>query len=64
MGLLTAEQLAERWKVTPQRVYELTRSNKIPVVRLGDRQYRYSPDEVEKFEKSGGSADANQAQAA
>lgn len=58
MGLFTAGQLAERWKVPLQRVYELTRSNKIPVIRLGERQYRYSPDEVERFERGGGSGDA------
>lgn len=60
MRLLKAEQVAEQWGLSVQRVYELSRKGEIPVVRLGDRQYRYSADELENFVKSGGRAEANQ----
>ncbi len=47
--LLTAEQLAERWQVTPAQVYRLTRDGPIPAVKLG-RYYRYHPAAIEAFE--------------
>jgi excisionase family DNA binding protein len=37
-SLLTAEQLAERWQVTPQHVYRLAREGRIPCVRIGRYQ--------------------------
>jgi excisionase family DNA binding protein len=51
--LLTAEDLSERWQIPVSHVYRLTRSGRLPVVRLG-RYYRYDQAAVEKFEASGG----------
>jgi excisionase family DNA binding protein len=51
--LLTAEQLADRWQVSPAHVYRLTREGAVPVVRLG-RYYRYRAAAIELFEEAGG----------
>lgn len=55
--LLTAEQLAERWQVSPAHVYRLTREKQIPAVKLG-RYYRYRLDAIERFEVGEGDTDA------
>ncbi len=55
--LLTAEQLAERWQVSRDLVYELTRGGRLPAVKLG-RVYRYRLDALETFEIVGGLTDA------
>jgi hypothetical protein len=49
--LLTAEQLAERWQVTPQWIYAKTRKGEIPKVPLPGRYYRYRLDVIEAFER-------------
>ena len=51
--LLTAEDLAERWQVPSSHVYRLTRSGRLPAVKLG-RYYRYRLDAIEHFEAPGG----------
>jgi excisionase family DNA binding protein len=51
--LLTADELAERWRIKPAHVYRLTRDEAIPAVRLG-RYYRYRLEAVEEFERQGG----------
>ena len=51
--LLTAEDVAARWQVPTSQVYRLTRSGRLPVVRLG-RYYRYRVEAVEEFERGGG----------
>lgn len=53
--LLTAAQLAGRWQIPRSQVYNLTRSGRLPVVRLG-RHQRYSVVAVEAFEQAGGAA--------
>jgi predicted site-specific integrase-resolvase len=55
--LLTAEQLAERWQVTPAHVYRLTREGPLAQVatKLG-RYYRYRLDLIEDFERGNGPA--------
>ena len=53
--LLTAEDLAVRWQVQSSQVYRLTRSGRLPTVKLG-RYYRYRLDVVEQFERAGGIA--------
>lgn len=53
--LLTAEQLADRWQVSPAHVYRLTREKKIPAVKLG-RYYRYRVDAIEAWELDDGDA--------
>jgi excisionase family DNA binding protein len=50
--LMTAEELAERWQVSPAHVYRLTRDGKIPTVKLG-RYYRYRRDAIERWEEGG-----------
>jgi excisionase family DNA binding protein len=54
--LLTADDLAARWQVSPAHVYRLTREGVLPAVRLG-RYYRYSPERVTEFERAGGGAE-------
>jgi len=54
--LVTADELAERWQITPAHVYRLTRAGAIPAVRLG-RYYRYRLDAIEQFERAGGATD-------
>ena len=50
MRLLTADDLAARWQVSKDHVYELSREGRIPVVKLG-RCYRYHPAAIEAFER-------------
>lgn len=49
--LLTAQDVAERWQVTPSMVYRLAREGKIPAVRLG-RHVRFRLDAIMAFEYS------------
>jgi excisionase family DNA binding protein len=49
--ILTAEELAARWKVERSWVYAKTRSGEIPKVPLPGRYYRYRLDVVEAFER-------------
>lgn len=51
--LISAEELAARFKIRLDRVYQLTRDATLPVVRLG-RQYRYAPSAVAAFIAGGG----------
>lgn len=53
--LMTAAQLGERWAIPRSQVYRLTRSGRLPVVRLG-RYQRYAVEAIEDFERSGGAA--------
>jgi excisionase family DNA binding protein len=54
-AILTAEQLAERWQVERSQVYRLAREGRIPTVRTG-RYYRFSLEQIEAFERDGGTA--------
>jgi excisionase family DNA binding protein len=49
-----AEDVAKLLRVNKQRIYELVRTNKIPVIRLGNRQYRFLPSEIVLYAKKGG----------
>jgi excisionase family DNA binding protein len=42
--LLVADEVARLLRVDKQRVYELVRTEQIPVIRLGARQYRFSAE--------------------
>jgi len=53
--ILVAEEVAELLRVDKQRVYELVRTHQIPVIKLGERQYRFSADVVERWLDGGGS---------
>lgn len=47
--LMTAQELAARWRVPASHVYRLTREGRVPAVQLG-RYYRYRLDVIERFE--------------
>jgi Helix-turn-helix domain len=49
--ILTADQLAERWQVTPQWIYAKTRAGDLPKIPLPGRYYRYRLDVIERFER-------------
>jgi excisionase family DNA binding protein len=42
-------------RVDRQRVYELVRRKAIPVIRLGERQYRFDADAIKLWIENGGS---------
>jgi excisionase family DNA binding protein len=52
--ILVADEVAEILRVDKQRVYELVRTNQIPFIRLGERQYRFSALAIQNFLKGGG----------
>ncbi len=52
--ILVADEVAELLLVDKQRIYELVRTNQIPVIRLGERQYRFSAQAIEQFLHGGG----------
>lgn len=57
--ILIADELAEMLRVDRQRVYELVRQNKIPVIRLGERQYRFDAEAIRQWIERGGSVEIN-----
>jgi excisionase family DNA binding protein len=48
-SILIADEVAEILRVDRQRVYELVRSNSIPFIKLGERQYRFSRPAIENW---------------
>jgi|GEM_PF-1468780 len=54
--ILIADEVAELLRVDRQRVYELARRNAIPVIRLGERQYRFDAEAIRQWIKRGGSS--------
>jgi excisionase family DNA binding protein len=50
-----APEVADRLDVNRDRVYELTRLDILPHIRIG-RQYRYDPDAIEAWIARGGEA--------
>jgi excisionase family DNA binding protein len=52
--ILVADEVADLLRVDKQRIYELVRTNQIPVIRLGERQYRFSAQAIEDFLHGGG----------
>lgn len=53
--ILVADEVAEMLRVDRQRVYALARRNAIPVIRLGDRQYRFDAEAIRQWITRGGS---------
>lgn len=53
--ILIADEVAEILRVDRQRVYELARRNAIPVIRLGERQYRFDAEAIRQWMTRGGS---------
>jgi excisionase family DNA binding protein len=54
--ILIADEVAEMLRVDRQRVYELARRNAIPVIRLGERQYRFDAEAIKQWMQRGGSS--------
>lgn len=54
--ILVADEVAELLRVDRQRVYELARRKLIPVIRVGERQYRFSKYAIEKWLEKGGTS--------
>jgi excisionase family DNA binding protein len=48
-SILIADEVAEILRVDRQRVYELVRTNAIPFIKLGERQYRFSRPAIENW---------------
>jgi excisionase family DNA binding protein len=48
-AILIADEVAEILRVDRQRVYELVRTNAIPFIKLGERQYRFSRLAIENW---------------
>lgn len=56
--LVDARTVATRLSITVARVYELTRIGFLPFsIKLGRGQYRYNPEQMERWISSGGKAD-------
>jgi excisionase family DNA binding protein len=53
--ILVADEVAEMLRVDRQRVYELVRKRAIPVIRLGERQYRFDAEAIRDWMTHGGS---------
>ncbi len=53
--ILIADEVAEMLRVDRQRVYELARRNAIPVIRVGERQYRFDAEAIRQWMTRGGS---------
>jgi excisionase family DNA binding protein len=53
--ILIADEVAEMLRVDRQRVYELARRDAIPVIRLGERQYRFDAEAIRQWIARGGS---------
>jgi excisionase family DNA binding protein len=58
MRLLTAKEVAPILQVTEARVYEMSRENLLPTVRMG-RQVRYDEETLRNWIRDGGCALAN-----
>jgi excisionase family DNA binding protein len=54
--ILIADEVAELLRVDRQRVYELARRDAIPVIRLGERQYRFDAEAIRQWIERGGSS--------
>ena len=55
--ILIADEVAEMLRVDRQRVYELARRNEIPVIRVGERQYRFDAEAIRQWIERGGSVE-------
>lgn len=48
-SLLTAVQVAEMLAVPKARVWSMSRRGEIPTVRIGAREVRYRPEDIDKW---------------
>jgi len=51
--LLTCEQVAERYSVKIETVWEWIKTGKLIAIKVGGKVYRVRPDDLAAFEKSG-----------
>lgn len=51
-GLLTCKEVAQKYKVTEETVWRWIRTQKLPAVKIGSRNYRIRREDLEAFEKS------------
>ena len=59
--LLNANEVAEILDLKPARIYELSREGKLPfLVKIGDRQYRYSQQGLSNWILYGGNNEQNE----
>ncbi len=58
--LMTAKDITVVFGIELQRVYELTRRKLLPTVVLGERQYRFSRQAIERFIADGGNQTSEQ----
>lgn len=54
MKLINAKQASEILGIRLPRLYELTRLNAVPFVRIGSKQIRFDPDKLDEWVKRGG----------
>lgn len=47
---LTAEELANRWRVKRKKIYKMREEKQIPFTRIGGN-YRFPLDAIEKYEQ-------------
>ncbi len=52
--ILTADEVADVLRVNRQRVYELTRRDLLPHIKIADRQYRYLESAILEWLEKGG----------
>ena len=57
--ILVADEVAAMLRVDRQRVYELARRQAIPVIRMGQRQYRFDAEAIRQWIERGGSVETN-----
>ena len=50
---LTVEELAMRWKVSKQTIYNLKYNRQLPFVKIPGHRTVYPLDEIERMEKEG-----------
>lgn len=54
--ILVADEVAVLLRVEKQRIYELCRTDStFPFIRVGQRQYRFSRQAIQRWLESGGS---------
>lgn len=52
--LLTVKEVSEILDLKPARIYELMRERRLPFVKIGERQYRYSEMALLNWIEQGG----------
>lgn len=54
--IMVAEEVAKLLRVDKQRIYELVRRHLIPVIKVGERQYRFSRAAIQRWLEQGGNS--------